>query len=272
MSDKVEKTVTAKSEEPEAIEDKERLRLLAVVRGEALTKRDIYERPPKYELFFPNFVMKELCVGLAFLIILFTWAYFQDSPLYELSNPAETPAHIKAAWFFVGLQELLAYFDPYMAGVILPSLILLGLYAIPFLDPDPVKGIGRFAFKERKFAIGCFIGGFTMWYLLIIVGWYFRGMYWSFYWPWEDQHIPKATEVALWSFPLLVGIASLVVYGLLMLILPAVIFPNFFFRLGIIRYLIIFNLFAAMCFIPIKILLRNMFNVKYVLVTPWFNV
>ncbi len=259
-------------EGPATEENKERLRLLTVVRGEALRKRDIYERPPRYELFFPNFVMKELCVGLAFLIIIFTWAYFKDAPLYELSDPAETPAHIKAAWYFVGLQEMLAYFDPYLAGVIIPSLILGGLYLVPFLDPDPVKGIGRFAFKERKFAIGCFLGGFVMWYALLLVGWFFRGPYWSFYWPWEDHSVVKATEVALWSFPLPAGIAFLVCYGLLVLILPAVIFQDFFFRVGLVRYFITFNLFAAMCFVPIKILLRNAFGVKYVLVTPWFNI
>ncbi|HHT9153027.1 MAG TPA: hypothetical protein ACFYEM_05775 [Candidatus Hypogeohydataceae bacterium YC40] len=259
-------------EGPTATENKERLRLLTVVRGESLRNRDIYERPPRYELFFPNFVMKELCVGLAFLIIIFTWAYYKDAPLYELSNPAETPSHIKAAWYFVGLQELLAYFDPYLAGVIIPSLILGGLYLVPFLDPDPVKGIGRFAFKERKFAIGCFLGGYVMWYALLLVGMFFRGTYWSFYWPWEDQSVVKATEVALWSFPLPAGIAFLVCYGLLMLLLPAVIFQDFFFRVGLIRYFITFNLFAAMCFVPIKVLLRNGFHVKYVLVTPWFNI
>ena len=259
-------------EGPVTAGDKEKLRLLTVVRGETLRNRDIYERPPGYELFFPNFVMKELCVGLAFLIIIFVWAYFKDSPLYELSNTAETPSHIKAAWYFVGLQEMLAYFDPYLAGVIIPSMILGGLYLIPFIDPDPVKGIGRFAFKERKFAIGCFLGGYVMWYALLLVGWFFRGPYWSFYWPWEDHSVVKATEVALWSFPLPAGIALLVCYGTLILILPAVIFQNFFFRLGLIRYLITFNLFAVMCFVPIKIFLRSAFSVKYILVTPWFNI
>jgi len=58
-------------EGPVTTGDKEKLRLLTVVRGETLRNRDIYERPPGYELFFPNFVMKELCVGLAFLIIIF---------------------------------------------------------------------------------------------------------------------------------------------------------------------------------------------------------
>lgn len=265
-----EKVIT--EEHLEGVEGKERLRLVTLVRGEALTRRDIYERPPKYELFFPNFVMKELTVGLAFLIIIFTWAYFKDAPQYELANPAETPSHIKAAWYFVGLQELLAYFDPYLAGVIIPSAILAGLYLIPFLDPDPVKGIGRMAFKERPFAISCFLGGVVLWYSLLLVGWFFRGPYWTFYWPWEDHSIPKATEVALWSFPLPAGIAFLVCYFTMIFTIPAIIFQNFFFKLGIIRYHITMALFGGMILVLIKILLRNAFHVKYILVTPWFNV
>lgn len=259
-------------EEKETTINKERLRLVTVVRGEALKNRDIYERPPKYELFFPNFVMKELCVGLAFLIIIFIWAYYKDAPLYELANPAETPSHIKAAWYFVGLQELLAYFDPWLAGVVIPTGILIGLLIVPFLDPDPVKGIGRMAFKERKFAIGCFLGGVVMWYSLLLVGWFLRGPYWSFYWPWEDHSVAKATEVALWSFPLPAGIAFLVCYFTLVFTIPAILFQNFFFRLGIIRYHITMALFAGMVFVPIKVLLRSAFHVKYILVTPWFNV
>lgn len=252
---------------------KERYRIMTVVKGEALKSRDIYERPPKYELFFPNFVMKELCVGLFFLIILFVWAFYKDAPLYELADPGKTPEHIKAAWYFVGLQELLAYFDPYLAGVIIPTAILVGLYLTPFLDPDPVKGIGRFAWKERTFAMCTFLGGFVFWWLLVIFGWYFRGALWAFYWPWEDHHVvKKGVEAVLWNFPLPAGIAYIVVFFAFGNIIPAIIFPNFFYRLGIVRYVITMTLWTGMIFIVSKIFLRNVLGVKYILVTPWFNV
>lgn len=245
---------------------------MTVVKGEALSSRDLYERPPKYELFFPNFVMKELCVGLFFLIIIFMWAYFKNSPLYELADPTETPGHIKAAWYFVGLQELLAYFDPYLAGVIIPTAILAGLYLAPFLDPDPIKGIGRFAWKERRFAMCSFLGGFVFWWLLIIIGWYFRGPLWAFYWPWEDHHIIKPPPTPPWSFPLPAGIAYIVVFFGLGITVPGVIFPNFFYRMGIARYVITMSLWTFMIFVLVKMFLRNALNVKYILVTPWFNI
>ncbi len=251
---------------------KERYRVMTVVKGEALKSRDIYERPPGYELFFPNFVMKELCVGLFFLIIIFMWAYFKDAPLYELADPSETPDHIKAAWYFVGLQELLAYFDPYLAGVIIPSSILAGLYLAPFLDPDPVKGIGRFAWKERKFAMCTFVGGFAFWWILVIIGWYLRGPMWAFYWPWEDQHVIKVSATLMWDLPLPAGIAYIAVFFALGVIMPAVIFPKFFYRMGIIRYLITMNLWTGMLFVLSKMILRNLFHIKYFLVTPWFKV
>ncbi|MEK7369595.1 MAG: hypothetical protein AABZ62_08000 [Planctomycetota bacterium] len=250
----------------------ERHRIMTVVKGEALRSRDLYERPPKYELFFPNFVMKELCVGLFFLIILFIWSYFKNAPLYELADPTKTPAHIKAAWYFVGLQELLAYFDPYMAGVIMPTAILAGLYLAPFLDPDPIKGIGRFAWKERRFAMYSFIGGFVFWWLLIVIGWYLRGPLWAFYWPWEDHHIIKPPPPPPWSFPLPAGIAYIIVFFGLGITVPGVIFPNFFYRMGVVRYGITMFLWTFMIFALVKMFLNNAFNIKYILVTPWFNI
>ncbi len=65
----------------------------------------------------------------------------------------------KAPWYFLGLQEMLVYFDPWMAGVVLPSLILVGLMAIPYMDANPL-GNGYYTYKQRKFAILSFCFGF----------------------------------------------------------------------------------------------------------------
>ncbi len=251
---------------------KERHRLMTVVKGEALSARDLYERPPGYELFIPNFVMKELCVGLFFLIIIFTWSFYMNSPLYELADPTATPAHIKAAWYFVGLQEILAYFDPYLAGVIIPTSILAGLYLAPFLDPDPIKGVGRFAWRERTFSMCTFLGGFIFWWGLVVVGWYFRGPLWAFYWPWEDMHIIKPPPAPPWNFPLPAGIVYIIIFFALGNIIPAVIYPKFFSRMGLVRYTITMTLWTGMIFIVVKMFLMNALNLKYILVTPWFNV
>ena len=64
------------------------------------------------------------------------------------TRPAR-PILSKAPWYFLGLQEMLVYFDPWHAGVVLPSLIIVGLMVIPFIDINP-KGNGYYCFKDRE--------------------------------------------------------------------------------------------------------------------------
>lgn len=253
-------------------EIKQRLRLLTVIKEEALLRqRDIYPREEKVDT-WPNLVVKELIAMLIFSIVLVAWALVQDAPLEELANPSMTPKEAKAPWYFVGLQELLVYFDPWIAGVILPTIILVGLALIPYIDPDPIKGVGRYAIKKRKFAAFCFIFGFTMWYVLVAVGQYFRGPGWTFFWPWESWETAKEVEASLVNFPLPVGIAFLVLYFAMGISIPAAVFPNHFWRLGLLRYLITWTLLMSMMFVPVKIILRQVFHIRYILTTPWFNV
>jgi len=68
-------------------------------------------------------------------------------------NPAKAP------WYFLGLQEMLVYFDPWIAGVIMPTLIIVGLMVIPYIDANPL-GNGYYTYKQRKFAIWTFLFGF----------------------------------------------------------------------------------------------------------------
>lgn len=254
------------------MEIKERLRLLTVIREEALLRqRDIYPREEKVDT-WPNLVVKELIALLIFTIVLVVWSLVQDAPLEELANPGLTPKEAKAPWYFVGLQELLVYFDPWIAGVVFPTIILVGLALIPYLDPDPIKGVGRYAIGKRKFATFCFIFGFTMWFVLVAVGQYFRGPGWNFYLPWESWDSPKEVEVALTNFPLVAGIAFLACYYILGLGIPAVTFQNFFWRLGLIRYHITMILLMTMMLVPVKILLRQVFHIRYIVQTPWFNI
>lgn len=254
------------------IETKDRMRLLTVVREEILLRqKDVYQGEDKVDT-WPHLLRKELIAVLAITVVMVLWSLVMDAPLEDLANPSLTPKEAKAPWYFVGLQELLVYFDPWIAGVVLPTVILMGLAVIPYIDPDPVKGTGRYAFGKRKFAIFCFIFGFTMWFALVVVGQYLRGPYWSFYWPWEDKEIPKQLEVTLSNFPLPAGIAFLVCYFALGLTIPAVVFQNFFWRLGPVRYHITMMLLMLMMLVPVKILLRQAFHIKYILTTPWFNI
>src|SRR5439155_178328 len=94
-------------------------------------------------------------------------------------------------WYFLGLQEMLVYFDPWLAGVVLPSLIIVGLIAIPYIDKNP-KGNGYFTFAERKAEVTIFLFGFAvLWSSLIVLGTFLRGPNWNFFGPFEYWDIHK---------------------------------------------------------------------------------
>ena len=80
---------------------------------------------------------------------------------------------------------MLVYFDPWMAGVVLPGLILVGLILIPYIDTNP-KGNGYYTFAERPLAVWMYMFGWiVLWNYLIIVGTFLRGPNWTFYGPFE---------------------------------------------------------------------------------------
>ena len=108
---------------------------------------------------WPHLVRGEFLMALFVVVVLTLWSITIDAPLEEPANPTRTPNPSKAPWYFLGLQEMLVYFDPWNAGVVLPSLIIVGLMVIPFIDINP-KGNGYYCFKDRKYEILTFFLGF----------------------------------------------------------------------------------------------------------------
>ena len=108
---------------------------------------------------WPHLVRMEFLVALFVTVALTLWAMMVDAPLEEPANPTRTPNPSKAPWYFLGLQEMLVYFDPWHAGVVLPTLIIVGLMIIPYIDINP-KGNGYYCFKDRKNEILTFFLGF----------------------------------------------------------------------------------------------------------------
>ena len=147
---------------------------------------------------WPHLVLREYVAAAACLLFIMVWSVLQNAPLEAIANPNVTTNPSKAPLYFVGLQELLVYFDPWIAGVVVPNLIIVGLMAIPYLDTNP-KGIGYYAWKERAFANSLFMLGITMWFILIFIGYFCRGPNYFWYWPWESWHDPKAATVATWN-------------------------------------------------------------------------
>lgn len=240
---------------------------------------------------WPHLVKVEFLIGILTMIGLTVWSIFIDAPLESPANPTNTPNPSKAPWYFLGLQEMLVYFDPWFAGVVLPSLIIVGLMVIPYVDINP-KGSGYYTFTERKFAISTYNFGFlVLWISLIFVGTFMRGPGWNFFAPWQEWDAHKV--VALTNVDLNMMVARVLgfdwlrtdvggaIFGTALIGLyysTATVFYHWKVRtsetlqkLGAIRYYIVAYLFLTMTALPIKMLLRWTLNVKYIVKFPWIN-
>lgn len=234
---------------------------------------------------WPYLTRNEFLAALIVMIILTVWSVVLDAPLEEPANPSRTPNPSKAPWYFLGLQEMLVYFDPWIAGVVLPTLIIVGLMAIPYIDPNK-KGNGYYTFKERPFAISVFLFGFlVLWLSLIILGTFLRGPGWNFFAPWELWDPHKVVAMVNVDLHEVIGIRSKLGAGLFGLALVGGYFaliPIYWFwrrdkseilkTLGPLRYSVNAFLLLSMMGLVIKMFLRIAFNIKYIWVTPWFNV
>ena len=240
---------------------------------------------------WPDLVYTELICLVLCSAVLVAWSVLLEAPIEQPANPANTPNPSKAPWYFLGLQEMLVYFDPWLAGVVLPSLIVVGLMAIPYIDTNP-KGNGYYTFKERKAEITIFLFGFViLWASLIILGTFLRGPNWNFFGPFEYWDIHKLEALVnvqlseyVWVYALgrslpdnillreSVGILITLAYiGVLPIVLAKTVFKNYFERLGPARFYVTVFLFLMMLSLPIKMLSRWLFNLKYIVSIPeWF--
>src|SRR5215203_5421159 len=140
---------------------------------------------------WPDLVFSEFICMVLLTVVMVVWSIVLKAPLEEPANPALAPNPSKAPWYFLGLQEMLVYFDPWLAGVVLPGLIIAGLICIPYVDKNP-KGNGYYTFVERKAEITIFLFGFAvLWSSLIVLGTFLRGPNWNFFGPFEFWDIHK---------------------------------------------------------------------------------
>jgi len=233
---------------------------------------------------WPDLVFSELICMVLLTVALTVWSILLQAPLEEPANTAVAPNPSKAPWYFLGLQEMLVYFDPWMAGVVLPSLIIVGLCAIPYIDTN-TKGNGYFTFKERRTEIVLFQYGFVvLWCYLIVVGTFMRGPNWNFFGLYEYWDMNKVEplvnvdlseyifikwfSVGLPSFWLVRELPGIILLILYMLVLPVALtkvnfFKRYYDEMGAARYYVGMSLFLTMMLLPIKMYLRWAFNLKY---------
>jgi hypothetical protein len=251
-------------------------------------------------LVWPDLVYTELICMVAVSAFLLVWAIFLQAPLEEPASSVKTPNPSKAPWYFLGLQEMLVYFDPWYAGVVLPSMVVFGLMAMPYLDFNK-KGNGYYSIEERKFSYLVYqFGFFELWITLIILGTFLRGPNWNFFGPFEywtpykvevlnnvdlpqmfwvnllDRPLPRVpqgagllTQVGTILLREAPGLALLGAYLVLLPPLLAVtVFRKFFAKMGFLRYMIMANLMLLMLTLPLKMILRWTLNLRYIVSIP----
>ncbi len=146
---------------------------------------------------WPYLMRMEFLAAIIVTALLMVWSITLNAPLEEPANPNLTMNPAKAPWYFLGLQEMLVYFDPWIAGVVMPTLIIVGLMAIPYIDANPL-GNGYYTYRQRRFAIWTFIFGFIfLWVLMIVIGTFIRGPGWMWFWPtqtWDHNRLEFAVN------------------------------------------------------------------------------
>ena len=241
-------------------------------------------------LVFPYLIFIEFVVALAYGAGLVLWSIFLKAPLEDPANPTVSPNPSKAPWYFLGLQEMLVYFDPWIAGVLLPTFIIIGLCAIPFIDRDPTDS-GFYAFKKRRWVITAYLFGFwILWILLIVMGTFMRGPNWNFFGPFETWDVHKVVPLLnvnlselIWikwlgsglpKFWLVRELPGIVLVAAYLFVTPAVmantILKSVFKKLDPVRFGILTMLILMMLSLPIKMYLRWAFNLKYLVAIPEF--
>ena len=209
-----------------------------------------YDAPNDKVLVWPDLVYVELITIVLFSAFMLVWSIGLPAPLEEPANPSESPNPAKAPWYFLGLQEMLVYFDPWF-------------------------------------------GWLVLWNLLIVIGTVLRGPNWNFFGPfefWDSHKVEALTNINLSEFVYVkwmsTGLPGNIllreIWGIILLLGYFMILPpllaktwlkNLFERLGVARYSLFIVLILAALTLPIKMYLRWMFNLKYIISIPeyFFN-
>jgi hypothetical protein len=155
-------------------------RLLALVKQDAVVR--VQKEPDDTVMTWPHLLTIEFLSAVAMSIFLLLLGLFINAPLEELANPNVTPAVAKAPWYFLGLQELLAYFHPTVAGALTPAAVLVGSALIPYLDRRNLHSTRP---SDRKLEVTLFSVLWALGLAVTFIGIFFRGPGYSFILPWS---------------------------------------------------------------------------------------
>ena len=251
---------------------------------------NLEELQPEKTLTWPDLVYTELIAMVAQTIFLVIWGIVLQAPLEQPASSTVAPNPSKAPWYFLGLQEMLVYFDPWMAGVVLPTMIVVGLMALPYIDINKA-GNGYYTIRQRMFAYTTFQFGFlVLWVILILLGTFLRGPNWNFFGPYEYWDLHKLIPlnnvnlsdifwVELWGTSKPTNFLVREMPGILIclgyfVILPPLMawmfFKKYIAQSGMLRYSVLALLLLFMASLPLKMVLRWTLNLKYLVAIPEF--
>src|ERR1700682_6221685 len=233
---------------------------------------------------WPYLLRIELVAAVLVTVLLMVWSITLNAPLEEPSNPNVTMNPAKAPWYFLGLQEMLVYFDPWIAGVIMPTLIIVGLMVVPYIDANPL-GNGYYTYKQRKFSILTFIFGFiVLWVTMIVIGTLIRGAGWMWFLlgtTWDHNRLEFAVNRDLPDIFGIKGCVTKLIFGGLVVALYFVVSAigihklmnmtpfarKIFKRMSLVQIVTMQVFLIIMLSLPIKIIARLVLSIKYI----WVN-
>lgn len=205
-----------------AIDEQKRQKLLELVRGRALARPT--DLADDEVMVWPSLVVVEAVCAVVFLAILTLLSVLVNAPLLERANPNQTPNPSKAPWYFLNLQEMLLHMDAGLAGVIVPTVALAAIAAIPYFDRSPL-GVGILGTSTKGRQIIAFSAVFTT---VVLTGMILL-----------DEAIGRGTQFGLgryaqdhWGFPewfggiFLSSVIMLVGIGVLVLMVRGIFRPT----------------------------------------------
>lgn len=158
-------------------------RVLGVVPGKPVAgvRKDPAE--DQMVLVWPHLLVRHAVAAMSAILLVLVLAVVFDAPLRDVANPTVTPNPEKAPWYFAALQELLAHFHPMVAGVLVPTAIIVGLVSLPYIDRSVfIKP------QHRRVAVATFTTFLVIFVILTLIGFAFRGPNWGWVWPWQEWH------------------------------------------------------------------------------------
>lgn len=154
-------------------------RLLALVKQDAVVR--VQKEPDDTVMTWPHLLAIEFLAAVLVSVFMLLMGLFVNAPLEELANGNVTPEVAKAPWYFLGLQELLAYFHPTVAGALTPIFVLVGAALIPYIDRGNILATRP---SDRKTAVILFTLFCGLGLVLTFLGIFFRGPGYAFALPW----------------------------------------------------------------------------------------